>query len=92
MKNKVYDALADAIEIGDILLVTDSKHGHRFQIGDIVEVADLTLEGDGVTGFRCNGRTDFWWLEIDEVEKLGTTKEPWTQTLPMYFNYKYHGE
>lgn len=54
---------------GDKVKVVDCIHGHRFEIGEVVEIKGVD-HLDGGISCECHNETTHWWLEPEEFEKV----------------------
>lgn len=58
-------------KVGDKVKVIAKKHGHGFNIGEIVKIKEINCED-----YMCSSleRNNIWWLRDDEVAEVKFTK------------------
>jgi len=57
----------DFTKVGDKVIVTKNLNGHRFEIGEIVE---LSYKFPGENSWKCTGKDDWWHLTEEEFKIL----------------------
>lgn len=54
---------------GQKVKVIDKKNGHKFKIGEIVEITGVdSSANDGKGDYKCSNGINYWYLTDDEVE------------------------
>lgn len=58
-------------KVGDRVKVMARKHGHCFDIGEVIKIKEVNREG-----YMCSSleRNNIWWLRDDEVAEVKFTK------------------
>lgn len=58
-------------KVGDKVRVVAKKHGHRFDIGEIVKIEEISDRD-----YKCSSlkENELWWMEEDEFTKVKFTK------------------
>ena len=57
-------------KVGDKARVVSKKHGHKFNIGEIVTITELYLED---IDYDCSNNNDCWFLRDEELEPIEST-------------------
>lgn len=55
-------------KVGDEVVVIDQKHGHNFDIGEVVKITEIDC--DSRTPYRCDGKNDYWFLNKCEIKHI----------------------
>ena len=69
VKNCSIPDTVEAFEVGIKLKITKRKHGHKFRIGEVVEIVKKGADIDGHVSWQCSNGTEKWWLEETEAER-----------------------
>lgn len=58
-------------EVGDKVRVTACRHGHKFNIGEVVSIDELCYPHGHLPHYRAgNNRNNYWWISDDECESI----------------------
>ena len=59
------------IKKGNLVKITNNFHGHKFIIGEVVEITkELDELEKGIQGYRADNHLDFWFIYDNEIKKL----------------------